>query len=77
MIWVDEFTGMYFQIPIKKKSEVNNEVVKFKLLAERHWRGKYPFGSLEVSPEIITLMSDGAGENTSNDLGKFLESGEH
>ena len=74
MTWVDEFTGMYFAIPIKKKSEVFEEVVKFELLAEKHWRGQYRFGHLEVSPEIIAFMSDGAGENTSNELGKFLES---
>ena len=73
LVFVDEFTGMYFAVCISKKSQVYEEVLKFKLKAERHWRGKHIFGNLDVSPEIITLCSDGAGENIQNKLADFLD----
>ena len=73
LVFVDEKTGMYFAVCISKKSQVYEEVLKFKLKAEKHWRGKHIFGNLDVSPEIITLCSDGAGENTQNKLADFLD----
>jgi hypothetical protein len=73
LVFVDEKTGMIFAYHLRNKSEVFEKVLKFKMDAEKHWRGKYIFGSIDVSPEIIALCSDGAGENTSNRLSSFLD----
>ena len=73
LVFVDEFTGMYFVEFLKEKSELYDTVINFKLRAEKHWHGKNVFGVLDVYPEIISLCSDNAGENTSHKLTKFLD----